>query len=256
MTFFAHAIVKKPGHSIKKGISSTHLCLPLYEKALQQHHAYLQALKKCGLEVEILNEDEGYPDSTFVEDTAVVTERVAIITRLGVPSRQGEEKEIKGCLQKFFAQIEQIKPPGTLEGGDVLRIEDLFFIGLSSRTNLEGALQLQTILWKYDYKACIIHDLPQGLLHLKSGITYLGDNQLLMTKDFCGQDFVGNFEPIIVPDGEEYAANSLRLNQYVLVPKGYKGTEKIIQSLYPIILVETSEFQKIDGGLSCLSLRF
>lgn len=256
MNLYSNAIAKKPGHSIEKGIGSAPLRLPHYQKALDQHNQYIEALKRCGLQVEVLKEDEAYPDSTFVEDPAIVTKRVAVINRLGAYSRQGEEKAIKECLKRYYNDLEEIRPPGALEGGDIMQVDDLFFIGLSSRTNREGALQLQSILSTYGYRSNIINSLPPDVLHLKSGIAYLGDNNLLMTRDFCREEFVKDFNIMIVPNREKYAANSLRVNDYVLVPEGYEETRKIVEKKFPVITVDTSEFRKLDGGLSCLSLRF
>lgn len=257
MAFYKRAIVKKPSPSIEEGIKGTDIDTPPhYREALRQHHTYVETLKECGLHVEELEADEAYPDSTFVEDTAVVTERVAVITRLGHSSRQGEEEAIKESLQSYFKDIEEIRPPGTLEGGDVLQVEDTFFIGVSKRTNLEGAEQLKEILSTYEYRSHIIHHLPPNLLHLKSGLSYLGENILLMTRDFCGEEPFKEFTSLHVPDEERYAANSLRINAYVLVPEGYDKTRVMIQDYYQVKTIDTSSFRKLDGGLSCLSLRF
>lgn len=256
MSLYSNAIVKRPGQSIVQGIGSKKTSAPDYKKALQQHDEYLEALTRCELKIEVLEEEEEYPDSTFVEDPAIVTERVAVINRLGAPSRQGEERAIRESLKRYFEEVEEIESPGTLEGGDILQIDELFFIGLSKRTNLEGALQLKTILERVDYQVQIIKDLPPTVLHLKSGMAYLGDNNLLTTRDFYRKTYVKGFNCFIVPDDEKYAANSLRINAYVLVPEGYDKTEEMIQRVYPVITVDTSMFRRIDGGLSCLSLRF
>ena len=142
---FKHAIVRKPGRSFHNGLTSSNLGKPDYDKTILQHSEYTNALRKVGLELIELEADEKFPDSTFVEDTAIVNEEVAVISNLGAPSRQGEEQEIKRILEKQYNTIEMINSPGTLDGGDVLRVENQYYIGLSKRTNREGARQLTNI---------------------------------------------------------------------------------------------------------------
>ena len=141
MKKFNNVIVKRPCKAVCKGItSSPELGQPIYEKALQQHDAYIEALQKCGVEATILEADERYPDSCFVEDPAIITKSCAIITNPGAESRNGEKDEIICAIRKFFPEekIEYIKSPGTLEGGDVMMVDDVFYVGLSARTNEEG----------------------------------------------------------------------------------------------------------------------
>ncbi len=131
---YTKAIVRRPGRNFAEGITTSNLGKPDFEKALEQHSAYCNALTGCGLELIVLEADERYPDGCFVEDTAIVTSEVAVITRPGAASRMGEEAEISETLSEF-RKIETIKFPGTLDGGDVLRAENHFFIGISGRTN-------------------------------------------------------------------------------------------------------------------------
>ncbi len=135
---FKNAIVRTPCSRIVEGISTSGLGLPDYELALSQHASYVEALKDCGVAVKILNPDEDYPDSTFVEDTAVLTEKCAIITNPGADSRKGEEGRVTEALKDYYDTFAFIKSPGTLEGGDVMRVGDHFYVGLSARTNEEG----------------------------------------------------------------------------------------------------------------------
>ena len=147
---FKHIIVRRPGRSLVEGITSANLGKPDYEKALQQHDGYIDALKSLGVKVKILDAEEQFPDAVFVEDTAVLAERCAIITNPGAPSRQGEEISIREALTEFYTAIETIQAPGTLEGGDVMRVGDHFYVGLSARTNEEGFRQFTAILNKFD----------------------------------------------------------------------------------------------------------
>ncbi len=252
---FKYAIVRRPGESLVDGITSAGLGKPDYEKALQQHDKYIEALRRCGVEVTILEAEERYPDSVFVEDTAVLAEKCAIITNPGVSSRQGEEISIKETLKKFYTNIKSITAPGTLEGGDVMRVRDHFYVGLSARTNEEGARQLAKILTKYGYTVSNVK--MEKFLHLKTGLAYLENNNLLTAGEFIDRPGFETFNRIVIDDSESYAANCIWVNNVVLVPMGFPGTKAAIETIgYKTTAVDVSEFRKLDGGLSCLSLRF
>jgi dimethylargininase len=252
---FKKAILRTPCKNIVKGLSSANLGKPNYELVLKQHQEYHEALKKCGLEVTILETNENYPDSTFVEDTALLTPNVAIITNPGAPSRRGEIKEIAQLLTSFYPIVETIETPGTLEAGDVMMVGKHFYIGLSYRTNQEGANQLINILNRYGYTGSKV--ILGNILHLKSGLSYLENNNLLSIASFLNRLEFKKFNKILVEDDESYAANSLWINNKVLVPKGFPKTKKKIEEAgYTTIEVDVSEFRKLDGGLSCLSLRY
>jgi len=252
---FKNAIVRKPSKSLVGGIASENLGKPIYEKAIMQHEVYVEALKKCGVEVTILKADENYPDSCFVEDTAIVTKKCAIITNPGAQTRKGEEAIIKETLKKFYDNIECIKTPGTIEGGDVMMVGDHFYVGLSTRTNEEGARQFIKILRKYGYDGTIVP--LKKVLHLKTGLAYLENNNLLVAGEFVDNPVFKDFNKIIIDEKESYSANCIWINGKVIVSAGYEKTKKDVEALgYDIIEVDTSEYRKIDGGLSCLSLRF
>lgn len=252
---FKRAIVRKPCKNFQFGISTSKLGKPDYQRALLQHSEYVEALIRCELSLIELNADDRFPDSTFVEDTAIVDREFSVITNLGVKSRQGEEIEIREQLKSFYDNIESIKPPGTVEGGDVMKVEDHFYIGLSKRTNKEGADQLVKILKRYGYSSSKIP--LKKVLHLKTGLSYLGDSILLVSGEFKGHIDLKQYDFIEVRESEAYATNSLRINEYVLIPKGYPNLKEQIQNFnFKVIELEMSEFQKMDGGLSCLSLRF
>ena len=213
------------------------------------------ALKRVGLKLIELDADDKFPDSPFVEDTAVVNEEVAIITNLGAPSRQGEEKDIKRVIEKYYDTIEMISSPGTLDGGDVLRIENQYYIGLSNRTNREGATQLTRILKNHGFTCSTVPLI--NFLHLKSGISYIGDNNLIVAGEFKDNPIFKSFNMIKVEKDESYAANSIIINDYILIPQGYDKLLNAISNLgYETLEINTSEFKKMDGGLSCLSIRF
>lgn len=251
---FTKAIVRKPAITFANGITTSKLGKPDFNLVQKQHKAYCEALIKCGLELIILDADPSYPDSCFVEDTAVLTKDFGIITRPGNPSRLGEEIEIKKVLEPLL-KLYYIEEPGTLDGGDVMLADDHFYIGLSDRTNLAGSKQFKEIVTKNDYKFTAVPICK--ILHFKTGINYLGDNNLLIQKPFIGLPDFETYNKSPVGIEEQYAANSLRVNDYVIVPKGFSETKSNIENLgYKIIQLDMSEFQKMDGGLSCLSLRF
>ena len=252
---FTHSIVRKPSKNFQNGLTSSDLGRPDYFKAIEQHSSYIKALKKCGMEIITLKADEEFPDSTFVEDTAIVNKDLAVITNLGAPSRRGEEREIKSVLEKYFDKVESIESPGTLEGGDVLRIENEYYIGLSSRTNREGAKQFESIAKKYGYSCSLIS--LNIFLHLKTGVAYIGDDNLVVSGELIDNPIFKNFNLIKVEEEENYASNCIRVNNYVLIAKGFKKfRDSIIGLGYKILEIDVSEFRKMDGGLSCLSLRF
>ena len=255
---FKNAIVKKPSKSMVEGItSSPELGKVDYELALEQHREYVEALKYCGLNVKILEADEEYPDSCFVEDTAVLTKKCAIITNLGAESRKGEEKEIIDIIKNFYTEdkIEYIKAPSTVEGGDVMMVGEHFYIGLSKRTNQEGVNQFIKILKKYGLTGWGVE--MKDFLHLKTGLSYLENNNLLVSGEFIVGPIFEKFNKIHVESHEQYSSNSLWINDKVIVAKGYETTKEKIEELgYEVVVVDTSEFRKIDGGLTCLSLRF
>lgn len=255
---FENVIVRRPAKSLIDGITSApELGKPNYDMALKQHDIYIETLKKCGVKVTVLEALEGYPDSCFVEDPAVITKKCAIITNPGAKTRKGEAKEILPAIKKFFAddKIEYIKDPGTLEGGDVMMVGDHFYVGRSARTNAEGIRQFMEILKKYELTGS---EIPlEFVLHLKTGVNYIENNNMLVSGEFVTKKDFEKFNKILIPENEAYAANCIWVNDKVIVPEGYPVTAHRIEDAgYEVLPVDTSEYRKLDGGLSCLSLRF
>lgn len=252
---FQRAIVRTPCESITEALSSSNQGKPDYSKAIDQHRQYVEALRQCGLEAIVLEPDNDFPDSTFVEDTALLTPFCAVMTRPGAPSRQGEVLAIQEVLEDYFQNIEYIEAPGTIDAGDIIRIKDHYYIGLSSRSNAEGARQMLAIFNRYNL---VGSTLPvNNVLHLKSAIAYLENDYLITAGEFIDHAAFSKLKQIKVVPSESYAANCLWLNGSVLVAQGFPNTLQAIRDAgYAVIEVDMSEFQKIDGGLSCLSLRF
>lgn len=255
---FTKAIVRAPCANFASGLTSVELGAPVFELALQQHEAYCRALEDCGLSLTRLEPDEHHPDSTFVEDTAILTERGGVIARPGAPSRRSETEEIERVLSHHFERLRVIREPGTVDGGDICEAGDHFFIGVSRRTNEAGAMQLAGFLEEFGYTSTLI-DIRNlsNILHLKSGLAYLGGNRVLAIEEVKKLNRLSGYELIDVDKTEEYAANCLAVNNRVFVAAGFPVLQRQLQQLgYETVTLDMSEFQKMDGGLSCLSLRF
>lgn len=255
---YSRAIVRPPGSSFSEGLTQANLGVPDLRLALQQHAAYCAALEKCGLFLTKLDPDPRFPDSTFVEDTAVLTSHNAILTHPGALSRRGEVSGMEQVLAGIYPSLKKIPSSGTLDGGDVCQVEGHFFIGLSERTNEVGAQQLAEFLKADGYTSSFV-DIRglDNMLHLKSGMAYLGDMRMILTQELAALESFNGFEIIPVDPNENYAANCLRINDFVLLPAGHPGIAMTLSSLgYTTLTLEMSEFEKMDGGLSCLSLRF
>lgn len=254
---FTRAIVRPPAATFASGITTAGLGAPDLGLALEQHEAYCGALERLGLALVRLAPAPDFPDSTFVEDTAIVTRDAAILTRPGAASRAGEVARIRPALEKWFPDADEIAAPGTVDGGDVCEAGAHFFLGLSGRSNAAGVAQLA------DWLACRgitsstidIRQMPR-LLHLKTGLSWLGGRRLLAVAELAGHEALRGWELIPVPEGEEYAANCILVNDALLVPKGYPATRERLSGLgYELIGLDMSEYRKMDGGPSCLSLR-
>ena len=254
---FQQAIVRTPSPSLIHGLTSAiELGQPDYRRSLEQHQSYINALIRCGLEVTVLPASDAFPDSCFVEDPVLLTNRFALLTRPGALSRQEEVSLIEPCIQTFYkAKTHKIAAPGTLEAGDVMQVEDHFYIGLSQRTNKEGVAQLTALLAQYGFKSTVIE--LNKFLHLKTGVSYLGNGCLLVNGELVNHPAFQSFEQLIIDDSEAYAANCINVNNTVIMPQGFpRSIEMVHNSGFQVITVDVSEFRKIDGGLSCLSLRF
>jgi dimethylargininase len=254
---YSHALVRLPASNFGDGLTSAGDGPPDIRVALDQHRRYCHALEECGLEITELPADPQYPDSCFVEDTAIVTAHGAIATRPGAPSRAGEVGSVVAALRRHFREVAQIFAPGTVDGGDVCQTDDHFLVGISSRTNEVGARQLTRLLADLQCTSSIVDIRGSRLLHLKSGLSYLGDNRMVVTEDVPRVAAFSRYELIPVRAEEGYAANCIRANDRVLVAAGYpKFADTLAARGYVIVPIEMSEFRKMDGGLSCLSLRF
>ncbi len=260
---FNRAIVRVPGSNFADGLTTVDFGVPELGRVLEQWAAYCVALESCGLALTRLEADLDHPDSTFVEDAAVLTEHGAMLTRPGAASRLGEVAGIAPTVRTFYPQAAQIAEPGTLDGGDICEAGSHFFLGLSHRTNEEGARQLAVHLAQEGFTwSCVDVRGMTSILHLKSGISYVGpgpsgEKTLVVMEEMADWPEFEEFDRLVVSLEESYAANCVRVNDRVLVAAGYpQMTEELRRRGYDPLELDMSEFRKMDGGLSCLSLRF
>ncbi len=252
------AIVRPPAETLADGITAASLGVPLFETARAQHAAYCSALRAAGVAVTALAPDPSHPDAHFVEDTAVLTTTRAILTRPGAAARLGEVAAIREPLEAFFALVDAIESPGTLDGGDVCDAGERVYIGLSHRTNLSGAQQLARLLARSAKTSTLvdIRSVP-GVLHLKSALSYLGDGRFVASDTLASLLEISARAIVRVESDEAYGANCVRVNDVVLIPTGHPRLRAGLERAgYSTVALDVSEFRKMDGGLSCLSLRF
>jgi len=255
---FTRAIVRPPPDTFARGITSSGLGPPDLALALEQHEAYCRALERLGVSLVRLPPDPDFPDCTFVEDPAIVTRRGAMLTRPGAATRAGEVRALGAALGPWWPEPAEITAPGTVDGGDICEAGDHFFLGVSGRTSPEGAAQVAQWLARQHYRSSVvdIRAMP-GLLHLKSGLSWLGGRRLLAIGALAGHEALRGWEIVRVPTGEDYAANAIRVNDGLLVARGFPATSALLAGLgYQLVPLPMSEYQKMDGGLSCLSVRW
>jgi dimethylargininase len=220
--------------------------------AKRQHAEYCRTLQRLGLELIWIKGDNALPDSCFVEDTAAVFMEKAVICNMRSKSRTNEAVEVAKVMEKL-KETHRIEPPAIIDGGDVLRVEDKVFVGISARTNLHAVNQLRKIL--ENSRLNIVPVKVHRVLHLKSACTYLGKGFVILSKGCFDANVLLDLRKIVVPKGEEYAADCLAINGTVLMAKGYVKTRKLVEREgFPVEELEISEFRKGDGALTCLSI--
>lgn len=253
---FTRILARRPAANFADGITtSSHLGQPDYDKALQQYETYLDALRRCDLELTVLDADEHFPDGHFVEDPCVIFHDVAFMCKSGAESRENEGESLKPHLSDL--RIFETEGDARIDGGDVLICADRVLVGLSERTNRDGVEQLcrafQTV--KPDIR---VDAVPfSGVLHLKSGLTELAPNVLIHDPHMTTDYDLSWATVITLPEDEGYAADVMPVNDALFIAKGYPTAYKAAQDYYDTVIeLDMSEFQKMDGGLTCLSLRY
>lgn len=251
---FSKAVSLTPGLSIAKGLRAGGGPNPDPEKFRQEHQAYVDFLKLAGANVTLLPPLEAFPDSVFVEDPALYAGGTAIILRPGAASRFGEADPMANALENVFGSVVHIEK-GFVDGGDIMLTDKEALIGLSERTNEEGVAALEPILVGLGYDIRIVHT-PEGVLHFKSDCGLLDSDTVFSTKLLASSNCFEGYKVIEAPQGEEAAANLIRFNDYVIMRTGFPKTEALLSSHgYQVKTLSCDEAAKVDGGLSCMSLR-
>lgn len=253
---FTRAITRLPAQSIVHGLRVEDMDNPDYEQMLLDHAHYVATLKEAGARVTELSALEAYPDAVFVEDVALCLPEAAILMRPGAASRRGEVDEMKSTLREAYDEVFKIEGPGFIEGGDILTTSTEVLVGRSARTDAAGVAELAAIVSNWGYRLREVMT-PEDVLHFKTDCSLLDAESILSTKRLDASGCFENYRVIHTCDGEEAAANSIRFNRLVLMPAGFPGTlERLQAEGYEVREINNSECAKLDGGMSCLSLRF
>ncbi len=253
---FSHAIAREPSASSVHGLRAIDTGMPDISRFRADHAAYVSALRDAGVEVTVLPPIEDYPDSVFVEDTALCLPEGAVVLRPGAPSRLGEAAAIAPALARHYRDLRRIGGPGFVEGGDVLVTEREILVGRSARTDAAGIAELARLVGDWGY---VLRELatPPAVLHFKTDCALLDEETILATPRLAASGCFRDYRVIHTGTGEEAAANAIRVNDLVLLPAGYPRTaEALAKAGYRLREIRNTEAAKLDGGMSCLSLRF
>lgn len=251
---YTNAIARLPSSTCGQGLTTSALGAPDVQKTRLQFDAYISTLLGLGLTVSVLPEQPAFPDSHFVEDTAVVGPEFAVLTHPGAPSRRGETATIEPVLWRYRS-VTRMSADAHMDGGDVLMVEKRFFVGLTSRTDEAGIREFAAVVEPFGYRVHCV-EVSDGL-HLKSIVNYVGRNTLILNEEGARNPIFAEFTHLVLSKKEEYAGNTLWINDTLITPIGYPDTLSKLQTVgLPILQLDTSEIKKMDGGLTCLSLRF
>lgn len=254
---YERAITRPPCAHFAEGLTHGLLGKPDTALAVRQHEQYAAAIRSCGVDVTVLPPEDDYPDSCFTEDEVIVTDRMAVIPSFCRPSRQGEELLMRPVIASIYGDhLEVIQKPGTLEGGDICRDGKHFFVGISSRTNEEGARQFAEIVQRYGFTCDFCDIRGIRILHLSTGMSCIGEKTVICCPDFRDLPAYHGYNVIVTDEDEAYAANCIRIRDTVIMPSGFEKTEKKLKDAgFKVLTTPVSEIEKQDGGLSCLSVR-
>jgi dimethylargininase len=254
---FTHAICRRPAASIVAGLRAVDTGTPDLGRMQEHHAAYVATLRSTGARVTVLDALEAYPDSVFVEDTALCLPEGAVVMRPGAPSRLGEAAEMAPHLAALYTRVARIEGPDAfIEGGDILVTGREILVGRSARTNAAGIAALTAIVkpWGHAVREVVT---PPGVLHFKTDCSLLDAGTILATPRLDASGCFAGYRVIHTAPGEEAAANAIRFNDVVLMAEGFPGTAAAVRAAgYQVVEIGNSECAKLDGGMSCLSLRF
>lgn len=256
-TTFTHAIVRAPAASATAGLRAVDTGAPDVALMLAQHADYVAALRTAGAQVTALGPLPAYPDAQFVEDTALCLPEGAVLMRPGAPSRRGEVDEMAPHLARFYTSLARIEGADSfIEGGDILMCETEILAGRSARTNAAGIAELAGIVAAWGWRLREVQT-PPGVLHFKTDCSLIDPETILSTPRLAASGCLSGYRVILTAEGEEAAANAIRFNDALIVPAGFPRTaERLAQAGLSVVPVGNSECARLDGGMSCLSLRF
>ena len=253
---FERAIVRRPGRSVTDGLRAEDRGAPDHATYLREHAAYVRALQDAGVDVITLPALQNFPDSVFVEDTALALPEGIVILTPGAPSRRGEALVMAGDARRLGLAVHWPENRGTVDGGDVLITEREVLVGRSERSDGAGIDALERLLTSLGYRVRAVQT-PPGVLHFKSDCSLLGPDTVLATPRLAAGGAFADYRVIETPGGEEAAANAIRVNDVVLVAEGFPRTaERLGAAGFEVVTVPASQAALLDGGLSCQSLRF
>ncbi|HHB80949.1 MAG TPA: dimethylarginine dimethylaminohydrolase [Aliiroseovarius sp.] len=254
-THFTHALCRTPPLSAVDGLRAIDTGAPDIARLRADHADYVAALRATGARVEVLDPAEDFPDSLFVEDCALCLPEGAVILTPGAPTRQGEAPLMAPVLERYYGAVATLAR-GHVEGGDVLVTGREVLVGLSARTDRDGVLALGEIVsaWGYLLRAV---ETPPEVLHFKTDCSLLAPDVVLATARLAATGCFDGYEVLRLPEGEEPAANAIRFNDVVLLPACFaKTAEMLTRAGYDVVEISNDQAAKLDGGMSCLSLRF
>ena len=229
---------------------------PDFDLFSRHHSDYIAALASTGANVTTLEALEDFPDSVFIEDAALCLNEGAIVMRPGAPSRLGEAAAIVPVLSRFYDDVLAIEGAGFIEGGDILTTEQEIMVGASARTDSSGIGELRRLAGRWGYHVREVKT-PEGVLHFKTDCSLLDEETILSTARLSASGCFDGYRVIHTAEGEEACANTIRFNELVLMPDGFPRTADLLDKAgYTVRTVGNSEAAKLDGGMSCLSLRF
>jgi len=253
---FTHAVCRSPGESVSDGLRQGNSENPDPSLFQTQHAGYVKALEQSGLSVTVLPPLEEFPDSVFVEDPVLMVSDTAIILRPGAASRRGEADAMRSSLSAHASSIIELPGDSSIDGGDILMSDDQALVGLSERTSTDAAHALDRVLTEFGYRTRTVHT-PADILHFKSDCGLLDENTIFISQRLKDIDELQDFRIITAPDGEEAAANIIRVNDYVIMNSGFPRSQELLsESGYKVLTVDTTMAALLDGGLSCMSVRY
>jgi dimethylargininase len=253
---FTHALCRQPSASVTDGLRAADNGDPDPLAFTAEHAAYVSALRAEGCDVTVLDTDEAYPDSVFIEDPALVLNGVAIVLRPGAPTRLGEAEVLRPALEAHMNDVVDLTTDGYVDGGDILCTDTRVLIGLSARTTREGAEDLRGVVEGLGYSLDILQTPPE-ILHFKTESSLLDQDTVLATPALSRSGAFSGMKVIETAEGEEAAANAIRVNGAVFLSAGYPRTaEHLVKAGYRLKILNTSQAALVDGGLSCMSLRY